>query len=283
VDDVEEGLVARPDQAVGEDVRVGFAAVARDGVDRLDLLRAELEQDLHRLGDDLVLADARSQQLVDPLVDGIDDRGGVGEQRLLVLGLELARLQHHALGVGGVDPGSVERFERDHVAHVDAERLVLGAALAQLVGDLGGHRVGDAGLVRHRAAHARDAGAPARLGQPRGVQLVMARSRAEIPEDRVGVAAQQREAGVLVPGPLADVGARDVADVVRIEEEQGAEVRLGERGVGALEPLASRRAKSIRCSQSTAMTAPREAIVLIGARSFPPPGGRSRAANGDEG
>jgi hypothetical protein len=38
VDDVEEGLVARAQEPVGEDVRVRVAAVARHRVDRLDLL-----------------------------------------------------------------------------------------------------------------------------------------------------------------------------------------------------------------------------------------------------
>src|SRR6266480_579832 len=35
LDDVEEGLVAGPDQAIGEDVRVWAAALAGDGIDRL--------------------------------------------------------------------------------------------------------------------------------------------------------------------------------------------------------------------------------------------------------
>ena len=40
VDDVEERLVARAQQPVGEDVRMRVAAVARDGVDRLDSARS---------------------------------------------------------------------------------------------------------------------------------------------------------------------------------------------------------------------------------------------------
>ena len=60
VDDVEEGLVAGPDDAVGEVVRVRVASLARDRVDRLHLVTAELVQSLVRERDDLVLADARA-------------------------------------------------------------------------------------------------------------------------------------------------------------------------------------------------------------------------------
>ena len=62
MDDVEERLVARAQQPVGEDVRVRVAAVAGDGVDRLDLLGAELEQELLRPRDDLVLVHAGAEQ-----------------------------------------------------------------------------------------------------------------------------------------------------------------------------------------------------------------------------
>ena len=84
VDDVEERLVAGAQQAVGEDVRVRVAAIARDGVDRLDLLRAELEEELHRARHDLVLAHAGAQHAVDLVVDRVDDRRRVLEQRDLV-------------------------------------------------------------------------------------------------------------------------------------------------------------------------------------------------------
>src|SRR6476659_4504317 len=46
LDDVEEGLVARPDDPVGEDVRVRAAALARHGVDVVDVLRSKVEQEL---------------------------------------------------------------------------------------------------------------------------------------------------------------------------------------------------------------------------------------------
>jgi hypothetical protein len=81
VDDVEEGLVARAQEAVGEHVRVPGAAVAGDGVHGLHLLGAELEEQLVRRRHDLVLAHARAQHAVDLVVDRVDDRGGVVEQR----------------------------------------------------------------------------------------------------------------------------------------------------------------------------------------------------------
>ena len=37
-----------------------------------------------------------------------------------------------------MEPGALQRLDRDEVRHVDAERLVLEAELAQLVGDLRG-------------------------------------------------------------------------------------------------------------------------------------------------
>ena len=84
VDDVEERLIARAQEPVGEHVRMRVAAVARDGVDRLDLLRAHLEQQLVRARDDLVLVDARPQHPVDLVVDGVDEPGRLVEQRDLL-------------------------------------------------------------------------------------------------------------------------------------------------------------------------------------------------------
>ena len=92
VDDVEERLVAGAQQAVGEDVRVRGAAVAGDGVDRLDVLGAELEQELVRMRrrpGSRGFPGAASGRSV---VDGVDDSGGVIEQRDLVRRLDLARL-----------------------------------------------------------------------------------------------------------------------------------------------------------------------------------------------
>ena len=207
-------------------MRVRVAAVAGDGVDRLDLLGAELEQEPLGLGDDLVLADAGAQQRVDLLVDRVDDRGGVVEQRDLVLGLDLARGQHHRLGVADRDAQALQREERLHVGEVDA-RAARSRARARAAPRRRGR---PAGRARRSPAASRrasgDAGAPARLGQPRRVELVVLGGRAEVPEHRIALARQQHAARALVARPLADVGARDVADVVLVEQQHRAEARM---------------------------------------------------------
>ena len=62
---------------------------------------------------------------------------------------------------------------------------------------------------------------------------------AEPKSQRIGSAprGEQREARVLVPRPLADVRARDVADVVRVEEQQRPEVGRLERRLRAVEAV----------------------------------------------
>ena len=84
VDDVEERLVARPQEPVGEHVRVRVAAIAGDRVDGLDLLRAHLEQQLVRARDDLVLVHAGTEHPVDLVVDRVDEPGRLVEERDLL-------------------------------------------------------------------------------------------------------------------------------------------------------------------------------------------------------
>src|SRR2546423_15681604 len=66
---------------------------------------------------------------------------------------------------------------------------------------------------------------------------MVARRRAEVPQDRIGTAWQEREPGILVTRPLADMRARYVPDVVRIEQKHGAELRPFERGLRAIEAV----------------------------------------------
>src|SRR5262245_3264218 len=87
-DDVEERLIARADDAVGEVVRVRATALARDRVDRLDAVRAHLVEALGGQADDLVLARARLERLEDVLVDAVDHRRGHVEWGRLVMALE---------------------------------------------------------------------------------------------------------------------------------------------------------------------------------------------------
>src|ERR1700693_5486033 len=79
--------------------------------------------------------------------------------------------------------------------------------------------------------------------QPRRMQAMMLRGRAEIPDVRVAVAGQQRIAGQLVAGPLADDGAGGVADVVLVETEQRAETRTRQRGTRTRQAIVVQTAK----------------------------------------
>ncbi len=76
--------------------------------------------------------------------------------------------------------------------------------------------------------------------------------RAEVPDVRIAAAGQERVAGHLVARPLADVGARDVADVVEVEEQDGARrpTPRGRRG-RAPSRYVRRRSTFQRSSQST--------------------------------
>ena len=237
MDDVEERLVARAQQPVREDVWMRVAAVARDGVDGLHLLGSHLEQELMRAPDDLVLVHTRPQHPVDLVVDGVDEPGRLVEEHDLLRRLDRSRREKHLRSVGDVHPGPAERLERHEVRHVDAQWLVEQPSLPQLVRDLAGQSIGDPGLVRHRAAHRRDACAEVLGGKPRSEQLMVARRRSEVPEDRVGSSHEKREARVLVPCPLADVRARDIADVVGVEQQHRPQVGCLEGRLGAVEAL----------------------------------------------
>ena len=129
------------------------------------------------------------------------------------------------------DPVPLQREQRRHVRDVHADRLLARArARASSSTIIGRKRVRDPGRVGHRATHRRHPRAPARLRQPRAVELVMPRGRAEVPQHRIAVAARhEREADVLVALPRPDRRARDVAEVVRVEEQQRAEIRRLER------------------------------------------------------
>ena len=124
VDDVEERLIARPDQPVGEVVRMRVAALARDRVDRLDLVGAHLDQPLAGQGDDLVLAYAGFQRLDDVLVDAVDHRGRLREQHDLVGRLELPGVEHQLLAVDDREPLALHLEEECRLHDVDPDRRV---------------------------------------------------------------------------------------------------------------------------------------------------------------
>ncbi len=216
------------------------AAIAGNGVDRFDLLRAELEEHVHGPGHDLVLAYARSQHPVDLVVDGVHDRRRMLEQRDLIVRLECPCPHHHGLSVCRLDALTLKRVQRLHVRQVDAERLIGEAAIRELSVDARGQRVRHPRLARHRAAHRGDAGLPARLWEPWRIEAVMLRRRPEVPQHRVALAGEQHTSRALVPSPFADVRARDVADVVLVEEQNGTEGGVAEGRSRLLQPLASK-------------------------------------------
>ena len=79
------------------------APLTRYSIDRLDLLRAELEQELHRIRYYLMLADTRAERAVDLLVHSIDDPRRMLEKRDLFRGLDRASAHHHRLRVRRLD------------------------------------------------------------------------------------------------------------------------------------------------------------------------------------
>lgn len=226
------------------------AAFARDGVDALDVLGAEVVQRLGDHPDRFVLADAGSQESVELLVGGIHHRRGLREQPDLVTGLDASSLHEDLLTVDDADALLLQREQDRQLDHVDPERLICQTELLQLPLDLLRHalrdpRVGGEGTPQRRDARTGTPLEPrargvlvrrVRIGihlggrdvEPRVVQRVVLRRRAEVPRDGVAVAGQEAEADELVHRPCADVGRRHVADVREIERQQRAELRAVE-------------------------------------------------------
>ena len=216
----------------------GRAALAGDGVDRFDVVGAVGVEELVDLGDDVVLADARTQHFVDHVIGAVDHRRGAVEQRDLVGRLHLARAQHDLLAVLDLEPGLFQLEHHRRLDDVDADRHL---------GDAGGfqHRRHFLGVALHQpegridgAAQADQAGLAVLRLEPRRIELVMDGGRAEVPQDRILAADQQRKARQLVARPFADLGRGDVADVVVVEQQQRAEVGCLERGLRARQPVA---------------------------------------------
>ena len=75
------------------------------------------------------------------------------------------------------------------------------------------------------------------FGESRRVEPVVAGGGAEVPHPRLAVAGQQAPARELVARPFADDGAREIADVVLVEDEDGAQPRARQRLAGAAQPV----------------------------------------------
>ena len=238
LDDVEEGLVAGADEPVAEDVGVRGAALAGDGVDVVDVLAAHVEEGLGDLRHQLALADPRLEPLADELVGAIDHGAGHVQQHDLVGGLHLAGVEHGLLAVADGD------VARPPARRASAARRCRRRAACRPRPRRGGCRaISLAAPVNRPASGAtapRSPIIPPRMfsggshGQYRRWCLA---ARAEVPQVRLAAAGEEREARHLVARPLPDVGARDVADVVEVEDQQGAELRCLERLADAVEPV----------------------------------------------
>ena len=102
-----------------------------------------------------------------------------------------------------------------------------------------------------------------RLGQPGAVELVVARGGAEVPQDRVVPARDEREADVLVALPRPDRGARHVAEVVRVEEQERAELGCLERRLRTCRAEACAAGRSRPAAPSRPpFVAPRDAMFM---------------------
>ena len=121
---------------------------------------------------------------------------------------------------------------------VDADRHVGDAGLADQRGDLLGVALHQPERRIDGAAQADQPGLAVLRLEPGRVELVVHGGRAEIPQDRLAVAREQRPARELVALPFADLGRGDVADVVDVEDQQRAEVGLLQRLLHAREPVA---------------------------------------------
>ena len=236
VQDVEVRRVARAQRAIGVDVRVGAAPLPRDGVDAFDVLRAEVVEDLGHEADALVLAHARLHRPVEFVVGGVHHHAGRVEQGDLVLGLDQPGLLHHLLAVDDLEARGLEGEQHRQLDDVDADRLPVEAPGLQFPFDLLRDVLRPPGVGGHRAPEGGDAGRSAPV-QPRAVDLMVPRRRSKVPHDRLGVPGEQGEAHQLVHRPGPDVGGRDVADVVHVEAEQGAQPRPRQFPLGPLEAL----------------------------------------------
>ncbi len=229
MDDVEESLIARSDDAVGEVVRMRVAPVARDGVDSLHLIGAEFVEPLVREGDDLVLADTRFEHIDDVLVDPVDHRGGLVEQHDLVDRLDLARVEHQLLRIHYRQPLALHLEEEGRLDDVDSHGQIGDAGLDEEGLDLADCGLHESRRRRDGTAHPEHSGMVVFGLQPRRVELVMAHGRAEVPELGFAAAGQERVPGHLVAQRTADPGLRGVPDVVEVEQEERAALAAFER------------------------------------------------------
>src|SRR6202048_483995 len=236
--DIEERLVPRSQHAVGEIVRMRIAALPGDGIDRLHVIGAVPIEELVDLADDVVLAHPRLELLIDELIGAGHHGGGAVEKRDLVDVLDLARLQQDLLAIGDLEPGLLQLEQHRRLDDVYADRHLVHPRLLEQRGDLLGVALHQPEGGIDRAAQPDEPRLAVLRQEPGGVELVMHRGRAEVPQDRLAVAGKQRPAAELVALPFPDLGRGDVADVVDVEDEECAELGAFQRLAHAREAIA---------------------------------------------
>ena len=119
------------------------------------------------------------------------------------------------------------------------------------------------GVGGDRAAQPDHPGVDVVLEQPRAVEPVVLGGRPEVPDVRLAAARLERVAGHLVARPLADVGARQVPDVVEVEGQDGARGRRPSRAARARPKRYWRRRSTFQRSSQSTFIDPGEAIGLM--------------------
>ena len=185
-------------------------------------------------GDQFVLAGAGTDGAGDVDVSGVDHRAGEFQKLDLVGGLDLAGVEHRLLAVDHLDAFLLQRAQHRQFHQVDADRFLVDAELHQHFLDLLGEVALDVQLQGKPALHGRDWRRDI-IGDPRRGDALG--RRRWVPKHRLADHGTQGIAHELVARPFADMGAGDVADVVEVEREHGAEAGVADRRLCAPDPL----------------------------------------------
>ena len=239
------------------------AALPGDGVDPLDILRAEIQQGLGDQADTLVLAHPGTQRPVQLLVGGIDHRTGVRQQQDLVGGLDPPRLEEHLLAVD--DTPTPPRRRATRASRRGRRRQARRpAVLGEDVVDLGGDVVGEPGTRRIAprnvdnpaaavsTSRCDSPGDPAWRGRNRATGCTTGDdappNRNPTPPDH-----RRRSAWKRINLSIAHVPMRrrGIADVGKIETQQRTQRRLLQRLVQRASRSVRNRSMSMQTSQST--------------------------------
>ena len=216
---IKKGRVAGTQHAVGIDVRMRAAALTRDGVDAFHVFRAQVVEYFADDAHAFVFPHSRFHKAVKLFVCGIDHHAGGVEESDLVLGFDFSHLVHELLAIDDFDSLRLQGEQHGEFDDIDPHRLIEQFAFIEFQLDFFRQVVGQTGRRMGRAAQGRNARAGT-LGQPRAVNLVMARRRTEIPNNRLIVLRQKRKSHELIHRPGADVGGSDIANVVHVEAEK---------------------------------------------------------------